>query len=82
MLQFARDHVAENFGIAMRVFAESLARFDDVVVDDAKRTEAHVIGIEIVPERERVPAMEPAELGLAAGIRGAFGDGRFIHRIF
>jgi len=40
--------------------------------DDAQRAKAHVVGIEIIAERERVPAVQPAQLGLAALIRGAF----------
>jgi len=34
MLQFSLKDVAEDFGIAMRMLAKSLARLDHIVIDD------------------------------------------------
>ena len=48
------------------VRAEALARLHAVFVDHAQRPEAHVARVVIVGERERVAAVEPAELGAAA----------------
>src|SRR5438876_3995298 len=56
VLQLAVDDIAEDLRVTMRMLTESLASFHYVVVDDAQGSKAHVIGIEIVAERERVPA--------------------------
>src|SRR5260370_17206916 len=60
VFEFALDDVAEDFGIPVRMFAKSLSRLNYIVVDDAQRVKAHVLRIEIVAERERVPAVQPA----------------------
>src|SRR5437867_6104539 len=77
VLQLALDDVAEDLRVTMRMLTESLASLHYVIVDDAQGSKAHVIGIEIVAERERVPAVQPAKLGLPALARGALYDGRF-----
>src|SRR5262249_14295467 len=56
----------EDFRIAMRVFAKTLARFDHVVVDDTQGAEPHVVRIKITAEGKAVAAVQPAQLSLAA----------------
>ena len=51
-----------------RVRAEALPRRDAVLVDDAERAEAHVVGVVVVRERERVVRVEPPVLGVAAPV--------------
>src|SRR5438477_3599008 len=48
VLQFTLDHVTEDFGVLMRVLTKSEARLDDIVINDAKRAKAHMIGIKII----------------------------------
>ena len=43
-----------------------LPRRDAVLVDHAQRAEAHVRGVVVVGERERVVRVEPAVVGVAA----------------
>src|SRR5690606_11536991 len=45
--------------VAVRVLAEALAGRDPVVVDDAERAEAHVVGVVVIREGERVARVEP-----------------------
>src|SRR5258708_4435932 len=59
---------------AVSVGVEPGARPDPVLVDDAQRAEAHVLGIVIVAEREGVAAVEPSEVGDAALLGGSDGD--------
>src|SRR5438876_3936997 len=61
VLQFAINDVAEDFRIPVRMLAKSPARLNYVVVDDPERSEAHVVGVEVVAKREAMPAMQPAE---------------------
>ena len=44
---------------------------DPVLVDDAQRAEAHVLGIVIVGERKAMEALQPAVIGVAALITAA-----------
>ncbi len=66
MFQFALDHVAENLGVVMRMSAEALPGFDDVVIDDPQRPKPQVPFIEVVAERKSMAAVEPAQFRLAA----------------
>ena len=54
MLQRVVDDIGDNLQVAM---PESGSWLDVVVVDHAERTEAHVPGIVVVGERERVTAV-------------------------
>src|SRR6266508_1533571 len=54
--------------------AEPLARADPVLVDHAQRPKAHVLWIVVITERERVPAVEPPEVGGAALFRMSYVD--------
>ena len=59
------------------VRAEALPGRDAVVVDDAQGAEAHVRGVVVVGERERVVRVEPAVVGVAAlggGAKGHHGE--------
>src|SRR5262245_8725949 len=52
--------VGDDFHIAVRVCRESAARINSIFVNDSETTEAHVLLIIIVAEREGVTAVEPA----------------------
>src|SRR5688572_6118894 len=80
VLQLAVDDVAEDFRVAMRMLAKTFARFYHVIVDNAQGTETHVVRIEKIAERECMPAVQPAQLALAAFVRSAFRDRRFACR--
>ncbi len=63
----AFEHVADDLHVAMAVGAEALASYCHAVfVDDAKRTEAHVLWVVIVGERKGVERLEPAMVGEAS----------------
>ena len=66
MLQGAIEDIGDDLHVAVRMCGEPTARRDAIVVDHAKRPEAHVIGIVVVAERKAVLALEPAEIGFAA----------------
>jgi len=57
--------VAEDFHIPMAMRGEATTGGDDVLVDDAQGTEAHVLRVVIVREAERMPGLEPAMVGVA-----------------
>jgi hypothetical protein len=46
------------------VRAEALSGLDPVIVQHAQGAEAHVVGIMVIAEGERVPAVEPSPLGV------------------
>ncbi len=48
--------------------AETAAGNDPVVVDDPQTSKAHMVGINVVPERKAVAAVEPAYLGMAPAV--------------
>jgi hypothetical protein len=52
------QHAGDDFHIAMRVGRESGARDDSVFVDDFQMTEAHVLWIIVVAERERTASSQ------------------------
>src|SRR5690606_4723047 len=70
------QHVAEDFHVGVPVRRETAARLHPVLVDHAQRAEAHPRGIVVMPERERVPAVEPAGAHAAALGGRAFDDHR------
>ena len=65
VLERALEHVRQDLHVAMRVPPEAPAGRDPVLVDDPQRAEAHVSRIDVVGERESVPAVEPVGLGAA-----------------
>src|SRR6185436_19336249 len=66
VLERARENPREDLHVAVRVRAEAGAAADDVLVDHAQRAEAHAGGVVVVPERERVPRVEPRQARAAA----------------
>ena len=60
------EDVAEDFHVAMGVGGKTHARGDGIVVDDAQTAKAHVGGIEVVSETERVERFKPAMVGVSA----------------
>src|SRR5438128_312742 len=74
VLERAFENVRDDLHVAMPVCAEPLPRAHPVLVDDAQRPEAHLFWIVIVTERERVPAVEPPEVGGAAFRRLSYID--------
>src|ERR1041385_6604393 len=59
----ATKNISDDLHVAMRMVVEARAAGDRVIIDDAKRSEAHVGLIVIVRERERVFGLEPAMIG-------------------
>ena len=59
MLQRPAQHVCDNFHVGVRMRWKATAPGNTVVVDDAQRTEAHVLGVEIAAEGEAVATVEP-----------------------
>src|SRR6266550_5522808 len=80
VFQFTLDHVAENFGVSMGVLAESPARLDHIIINDAQGSKAHVIGIKVISKGKGVPAMQPSKLSLTARSRRTLYNGRFNFR--
>src|SRR5262249_26215418 len=74
VLQRALDDVGDDLHVAVRVGAEAGARPNPVLVHDAEAAEAHVGGVVVVAERERVPAVQPVDLGPATGVTRSQGD--------
>ena len=64
--KFTFQHIADDFHVAMAVFAETGARRDAVFIDDTQIAETHVRRIVIVGKRERVVALQPAVVGVTA----------------
>src|SRR5262249_49804808 len=69
VLERSLEHVRQDLHVAVAVRAEAGARLHAVVVDHTQRAEAHVLRVVVVPEREGVAAVEPAELRAAALVR-------------
>ena len=66
MLERAVEHIRDDFHIGMRMFRKPAALDDAIIVDHAQWTKPHMPGIVILAERERMPAVEPTEIGPAA----------------
>jgi hypothetical protein len=54
VLEGALEDVGEDLHVAVRVGGEAAAGGDAVLVDDPELAEAHVVGIVVLAERERV----------------------------
>src|ERR1700730_10028224 len=74
VLERAFEHVGNDFHVAMPMSPEPLAGADPVFVDHPQRPEAHLLRIVIVAERERVPAVQPPEIGSAAFCSMSYAD--------
>ncbi len=72
MFQFALDDIAENFRVPVGMLAKAPSRFHHIVIDDAQRTESHVVGIKIIAKGKGMTAMEPAQFSHAARFRWTF----------
>jgi hypothetical protein len=66
VLEPALEHIRDDLHVLVAVRAEALLGLHAVFVDHAQRAEAHVRRVVVVGERERVEAVEPAVLGVAA----------------
>ena len=79
MLEGAIEDIGDDFHVAVRMCGEPPAWRDTVLIDYAKRSEAHVTGVIVLAERKAVPALKPSEIGFAA----IFGfSHRYLHRLF
>lgn len=62
--------------------AETVFRFDDVVIDHSESAIVDVIGVVVLPEGKRMVTVEPAEIAVQAVLGSANGDwgvGCFLH---
>ena len=66
MLQRAFEHVGNDLHVGVGMRWEAATPGDFVVIDHTQWAKSHVLGIVILAKRERVPAVEPAEVGVAA----------------
>src|SRR5690606_38113754 len=64
--QPAFEHVADDLHVRVAVRREARARRDAVLVDHAQRAPAHPGRVVVMAEGERVVAVEPAGLDVAA----------------
>ncbi len=72
------EDVGEDLHVAVAVRPEAGSGRDAVVVDHAQAAEAHVPRVVVLAERERVAAVEPAPVGLAALGGRSDGDHGFL----
>ena len=78
VLEPALEDVGEDLHVAVAVRPEAGSGRDAVVVDHAQAAEAHVPRVVVLAERERVAAVEPAPVGLAALGGRSDGDHGFL----
>ena len=62
VLDRALEDVGEDLHVAMGMGGEAAARRHPVLVDHPELPEAHVVGVVIVAERERVAGVQPPEV--------------------
>ena len=74
VLDRALEYVTEDFHVTMRVHREANPGRDDVLIDHAQRTEAHVGGVVVIGEAEGMPGAQPAVVGMAAFAGAADGQ--------
>ena len=60
------EDVGDDLHVVVRMRAEATAALDLILIDDAQLSEAHVLRVVVMAERERVLAVEPAEVAGAA----------------
>ena len=73
VLEGAFQDVGDDLHVPMAVGIKAGGGFDAIFIDHAQRAKAHMAGIVILAERERVTAVEPAKIGLSA--LGGWGAG-------
>ena len=66
VLEFAGDDVRDDLHVAVTVRRKTRAGCDLIVVDDPQAAKAHVAGVVIFTKRKRMPAVEPAQIRMAA----------------
>jgi len=64
--EFAGEHVADDFHLAVAVSAEARTRLDPILVYHAQRPELHVLRIEVICKCEGMAGLEPAVICVAA----------------
>ena len=69
MLQSTGHYISDNFHVPMRVHSKAAAAEHDVIVDDAQRAEAHMLGIVIVGKGKGKVSVQPAMIGVATFFR-------------
>ena len=72
--ELARQHVADDFHVAVAVGTEAGARGNAVFIDDAQIAPAHVLGVKVAGKRKTVERLEPAVVGIAPVARGTDGE--------
>ena len=70
----AAQNVSDDFHVAVRMRAKAAAARDDVVIDDAKRAESHVLRVVIIRKRKCEMRIQPAVVDVAAFPGFADGD--------
>src|SRR2546423_10267833 len=60
VLEFALEHVRDDFHVAMRMRWKTGIGRDPIFVDDAQRAESHPPGIPEIVETESVVSLEPS----------------------
>ena len=66
MPQLAREHPGHDLHVVVRVRPEAPTRRDDVLVEDAQRSEVHPGRVEVAGEGEGVRGLQPAVVRVAA----------------
>src|SRR6266513_6455346 len=74
VLERAFEDIGNDLHVAMSMSPEALAWADPVFIDHPQCPEAHLLWIVIVAERERVPAVEPPEIGSPTFCRVSYAD--------
>src|SRR2546429_616760 len=64
VLQRAAEDVSDDLHVAMGMRAETLARHDQIIVDDAQAAEADPLRVKIIRETESVIGVQPAVFGV------------------
>jgi hypothetical protein len=74
VLEGTIEDVGEDLHVAVRVGGEAAAGGDAVLVDDPELAKAHMVGIVVVPERERVARVQPPEVEPPTVLRFPYDD--------
>jgi hypothetical protein len=69
VLKRAFQHPRQDFHVAMAVRPKAAPGFHPILVDNAQRAVTHEAVVVVIAERERVAALQPAEVGVSAFAR-------------
>ena len=72
--QCAIKHVADDFHVAVAMFAEATTCRHAILVDHAQRSPMHVLVIVVTGEGKAVPGIQPAVVGMATFAGRSQGD--------